>query len=205
MPTEPPNVPYEDDWVEITRVVVGHMDNNVYVARCRKTGEGLMVDAANEPDVLLDLCERLDVQRIVQTHGHRDHIQAVPTLREAGYGVSVHEADAAMLSGYDYLLDDDERLQVGELRVRALHTPGHTWGSMCFLIEGSPVVLSGDTLFPGGPGATRFVHSSFERIMQSVDRLMELPDETRVLPGHGASTTIGEERPHVEEWRERGW
>ncbi len=200
-----PNVPYEDERVEITKVVVGHMDNNVYVVRCRQTGEGLMVDAANEPDLLLDLCERLDVQRIVQTHGHRDHIQAVPALREAGYRVSVNEADAEMLPGSDDLLDDGDRLEVGELRVRALHTPGHTWGSMCFVVEGSPVVLSGDTLFPGGPGATRFAHSSFERIMQSVDRLMELPDETRVLPGHGASTTIGEERPHVEEWRARGW
>lgn len=196
---------YRDERAEITKVVVGTMDNNVFVVRCRQSGEGLMVDAANEPDVLLDLCRHLGVQKIVQTHGHGDHIQAVPELRNAGYRVSVKEEDAGMLPGYDELLHDDALLDVGVLRVRALHTPGHTWGSMCFVVEGSPVVLSGDTLFPGGPGATRFVHSSFDRIMQSVDRLMEFPDETRVLPGHGASTTIGAERPHVEEWRARGW
>jgi glyoxylase-like metal-dependent hydrolase (beta-lactamase superfamily II) len=205
MPVEPPEVHYEDERVEITKVVVGHMDNNVFVVRCRRNGAGLLVDAANEPGVLLDLCEQLDVQTIVQTHGHGDHIQAVPALREAGYRVSVNQNDADMLPGYDELLEDNQLLEAGELRVRALHTPGHTWGSMCFAVEGSPVLLSGDTLFPGGPGATRFVHSSFDRIMQSVDRLMAFPDETRVLPGHGASTTIGTQRPHVEEWRARGW
>ncbi|HEX8771448.1 MAG TPA: MBL fold metallo-hydrolase [Acidimicrobiales bacterium] len=205
MPTEAPNVHYRDERAEITKVVVGSMDNNVFVVRCRRSGAGLMVDAANEADVLLDLCGRLNVQTVVQTHGHGDHIQAVPPLRQAGYCIRVHQSDAHMLPGYDDLLQDEDVLEVGELRVRALHTPGHTWGSMCFAVEGSPVLLSGDTLFPGGPGATRFVHSSFDRIMESVDRLMELRDDTRVLPGHGASTTVGTERPHVEEWRARGW
>ncbi|MDQ6927809.1 MAG: MBL fold metallo-hydrolase [Actinomycetota bacterium] len=205
MPTEPPNVHYEDERLQITKVVVGSMDNNVFVVRCRGTGAAMMVDAANESTVLLDLCERLNVERVVQTHGHGDHIHAVPALREAGYRVGVKEEDANMLPAYDELLEADQEIEVGALSVKALHTPGHTWGSMSFVVEGSPVLLSGDTLFPGGPGATRFVHSSFERIMESVDRLMELPDETRVLPGHGASTTIGAERPHVEEWRARGW
>lgn len=201
-----PNVHYEDERAEITKVVVGHLDNNVFFVRCRRTGESLMVDAANDPDVLLDLCERLNVQRIVQTHGHGDHIQAAPAMRRAGYRISVHAEDADMLPAYDDLLGDDEVIEVGHLSILALHTPGHTRGSMCFQVGGSPVLLSGDTLFPGGPGATRFVHSSFETIMESVDGLFSrFPDETLVLPGHGASTTIGVERPHVEEWRARGW
>jgi glyoxylase-like metal-dependent hydrolase (beta-lactamase superfamily II) len=204
--TEPATLHYQDDRAEITRVVVGPMNNNVYVVRCRRAGEGLMVDAANEPAVLLDLARRLDVQRIVQTHGHRDHIGAIPAMRRAGYEVSVRQEDADMLPGYDALLDDGQAISIGELTVRAIHTPGHTWGSMSFEMEGSPVLLSGDTLFPGGPGATRFTHSSFEKIMESVDGLLaRFPDETAVMPGHGASTTIGRERPHVEEWRARGW
>ncbi|HUQ62164.1 MAG TPA: MBL fold metallo-hydrolase [Acidimicrobiales bacterium] len=205
MPNQAEEVHYVDARAQITKVVVGSMDNNVFVVRCHTSGEALLVDAANEPEVLLDLAERLGVKQVVQTHGHGDHIQAIPAMRAAGYRVAVNPEDASMLPAYDDLLDDDQMFEVGELRVRAMHTPGHTWGSMCFAVEGSPVVLSGDTLFPGGPGATRFVHSNFDRIMESVDRLMEFPDETRVLPGHGASTTIGAERPHVEEWRARGW
>jgi glyoxylase-like metal-dependent hydrolase (beta-lactamase superfamily II) len=205
VPNAPASVHYEDDRVEITKVVVGPMDNNVFFVRCRRTGTSLMVDAANEPPVLLELCRRLNVGIVVETHGHSDHIQAVPALRQAGYKIRVREEDSDMLPAYDELLHDEQAIEVGALTVRAMHTPGHTWGSTCFAVEGAPVLLSGDTLFPGGPGATRFSHSSFEAIMQSVDRLMTWPDETRVLPGHGESTTIGVERPHVEEWRARGW
>ena len=107
---------------------------------------------------------------------------------------------------YDDTIEDDEVIRVGDLRIRCIHTPGHTPGSTSFLIEGTPLLLTGDTLFPGGVGNTSWDYSSFEQIIGSVDRrLMTLPPETLVLPGHGLDTTIGTERPHLDEWVARGW
>jgi len=200
-------VHYEDEQVEIHRLVVGPVDNNVFVVRCRQTGESLLVDAANEHEQLLELCRDLKVGRIVETHGHWDHIQAIPQLREAGYQVAVRAEDAAMLPSYDLLLEDDDLLEVGRLRLRTIHTPGHTPGSMCFLIEGSPVLLSGDTLFPGGPGNTATDLGDFPTILSSIEERLFKPfaPETIVMPGHGLDTTIGAERPHLDEWAARGW
>jgi glyoxylase-like metal-dependent hydrolase (beta-lactamase superfamily II) len=197
---------YEDDQAEVHRVVVGPLDNNVFVLRCRRTGTSLLVDAANEADRLLELSRSLGVRSVVQTHGHWDHVQAVPALRQAGYRVAVTAADAEMLPGHDDILDDESVLEVGELRVRTMATPGHTPGSMCFGVDGSPLVFTGDTLFPGGPGNTQGDPERFATIIQHIERrLFTLPPETRVLPGHGADTTIEEERPHLTEWVERGW
>lgn len=197
---------YEDGQAEIHKVVVGPMDNNVYVLRCKQTGDAVLIDAANEHDLLLDLCQRLNVRRVLETHGHWDHIQAVPAVRDAGYDVGVTADDADMLPSYDFVLDDDEQLDVGRLHLHTVHTPGHTPGSICFRLEGSPVLFSGDTLFPGGPGATRFPGGDFPAIIRSIDeRLFKLPADTMVLPGHGADTTIGSERPHLQEWVDRGW
>jgi len=198
---------YEDEQVEIHKVVVGPLDNNVFVVRCRVSGDALLVDAANEHERLLELCRRLGVRKVVETHGHWDHIQAVPELRDAGYEVAVRVEDAAMLPSYDLLLEDDDLLEVGRLRLRTIHTPGHTPGSMCFLIEGSPVLLSGDTLFPGGPGNTATDLGDFPTIIDSIERRIfaSLPPGTIVMPGHGPDTTIAVERPHLDEWIARGW
>jgi glyoxylase-like metal-dependent hydrolase (beta-lactamase superfamily II) len=197
---------YEDGRVQITRVVVGPMVNNVFFVRCARTGRSVMVDAADEPDVLLPLCEELGVGDVLTTHGHRDHIQAVPAVRAAGHRVGVGPADAEMLPAYDFEIADGDVVEVGNLRLHAVHTPGHTPGSTCFTIEGSPVLLSGDTLFPGGPGNTRRNPTNFATIIRSIQqRLFTLPDETVVMPGHGDDTTIGAERPHLQEWIDRGW
>lgn len=196
----------QDEQVEVHRLVVGPVDNNVFVVRCRQTGEAVLLDAANEHEKLLDLCRRLDVRRVLETHGHWDHIQAVPAVREAGYDVAVTAEDAEMLPAYDSLLEDDSVIEVGRVRLRTIHTPGHTPGSMCFLVEGSPLLFSGDTLFPGGPGATHFPGGDFDTIIRSIDeRLFPLPADTLVLPGHGDDTTIGTERPHLQEWIDRRW
>jgi glyoxylase-like metal-dependent hydrolase (beta-lactamase superfamily II) len=196
----------EGDGLEVHKVVVGPVDNNVFVLRCTETGEAVLLDAANEHDKLLDLARGLGVTRVLETHGHWDHIQAVPQLRDAGYAVHVTAEDAAMLPSYDQVLDDDSVVDVGRLRLRTIHTPGHTPGSMCFLVEGRPLLFSGDTLFPGGPGATKFPGGDFPTIIDSVEnKLFTLPPDTLVMPGHGADTTIGTERPHLQEWIDRGW
>jgi len=198
---------YADPRVEITRVVVGPMDNNVYVVRCRRTGESVLIDAADDGNQLVELCQSLNVTKVLTTHGHQDHIQAVPAVRAAGYGVGIGADDVGMLEANDFIIDDDSVFPVGDLVLRTIHTPGHTPGSMCFVIEGSPVLLAGDTLFPGGPGATKFPGGDFATIIASIgERLFaRLPDDTVVLPGHGDKTTVGAERPHLQEWADRGW
>jgi len=192
---------------EIHKVVVGPLDNNVFVLRYRHTGDAVLIDAANEHDRLLDLARALGVRKVLETHGHWDHIQAVPEMRDAGYSVGVANGDASMLSSYDELLDDDAVIEVGRLRMRTIHTPGHTPGSTCFHLEGKPILFSGDTLFPGGPGATQFEGGDFPTIITSVEtRLFAALDaDTLVLPGHGDDTTIGAESPHLQEWVDRGY
>ena len=197
---------YDDSQVEIHKIVVGPVDNNVFVVRCKETGNAVMLDAANEHDRLLELCRALDVRLVLETHGHWDHIQGVPAVRDAGYEVGVTAADAEMLDAYDFVLEGDTVIEVGRLRLHTILTPGHTPGSMCFDLAGSPVLFSGDTLFPGGPGATHFDDADFDTIIRSIDEnLLTLPVDTLVLPGHGDDTTIGAERPHLQEWIGRGW
>ncbi|OWY61321.1 hypothetical protein B7486_64390, partial [cyanobacterium TDX16] len=137
---------WQDTQAEVHKVVVGPVDNNVFVLRCRETGDAVLLDAANEHELLLELCSALEVRTVLETHGHWDHIQAVPAVRDAGYEVGVTAADAAMLDAYDYVLEDESVVEVGRLRLHTLATPGHTPGSMCFRLEGSPVLFSGDTL-----------------------------------------------------------
>lgn len=200
-------VDYEDANCIVHRVVVGPVENNVYIVRCRTTGDALLIDAANEHDLLLELCRELGVRKVVETHGHWDHIQAVEAVRDAGYDVAVTQADADMLPSYDQILEDESVLQIGSLRIATIATPGHTPGSMCFSVEGTPLLFSGDTLFPGGPGNTSFEHSDFATIIESIDRRLFAPFDpsTVVLPGHGVATTIGAEVPHLDEWVARGW
>jgi glyoxylase-like metal-dependent hydrolase (beta-lactamase superfamily II) len=127
-------------------------------------------------------------------------------MRDAGIDVGIATEDAKMLPSYDFTIPDDDVITVGDFRLRTIHTPGHTRGSTCFLLEGHPVLFSGDTLFPGGVGNTSFEGGDFPTIIESVDRrLFTLPGATLVLPGHGLDTTIETESPHLEEWVERGW
>lgn len=199
---------WSDSRVEVHKIVVGPYDNNVFIVRCRETGDAVLIDAANEHEILLDLCQTLGVRRVLETHGHHDHIQAIPALREAGYHVAVTQLDAPMLGdmGYDAFLDHDHVIEIGHLRLRSIHNPGHTPGSISFHVEGTPLLFTGDTLFPGGPGATTFPGGDFAAIIDSIDNLLFVfPEDTLVLPGHGLDTTIGTERPHLREWVDRGW
>jgi glyoxylase-like metal-dependent hydrolase (beta-lactamase superfamily II) len=202
-----PTVEYEDSLLEVHKTVVGPMDNNVYIVRCKGTGDAVLIDAANEHEQLLDLCKKLGVREVLETHGHWDHIQAVPAVRDAGYSVGVTAADAGMLPSYDNLIEDDAVIEVGNLRIRTVATPGHTPGSICFAVQGTPILLSGDTLFPGGPGNTKFEGGDFPTIIDSIDNRLfkKFGPDTIVLPGHGDRTTIGNESPHLQEWVDRGW
>ncbi len=197
---------YESTALRVDKVVVGPYENNAYVVRCRSTGDAILVDAANEHELLVPLCEALGVSRVLTTHGHFDHIQAVEACREAGIDVGVAAEDAKMLPSYDFVIGDEDVIAVGDLRLRAIHTPGHTPGSTSFLLDGEPLLFTGDTLFPGGPGNTIFEGASFDQIIASIDRrLFTLSPDLLVLPGHGLDTTLGTERPHLQEWVDRGW
>jgi glyoxylase-like metal-dependent hydrolase (beta-lactamase superfamily II) len=200
-------IDYQDTAVEVHRVVVGPVANNVYIVRCRQTGDSVLIDAANEHDRLLELCRDLGVRQVVETHGHWDHIQAVEAVRDAGIDVAVTRADANMLPAYDLILEDKSTLLIGRLRIDTIATPGHTPGSMCFAVEGTPLLFTGDTLFPGGPGNTTFENADFSTIITSIERRLfaEFGPDTLVLPGHGEGTTIGTEAPHIQEWVDRGW
>jgi len=197
---------YEDTDVRVDKLVVGPFENNTFIVRDKQTGDAVLIDAANEHGLLVDVCRAAGVRRVLTTHGHWDHIQAVTAVRDAGIDVGIAADDVEMLPAYDFVIPDDEVYQVGSLRLRAIHTPGHTRGSTSFLLEGKPLLFTGDTLFPGGPGNTATPGASFEQLVESIDRrLFTQPAELLVLPGHGLDTTIGEERPHLEEWIDRGW
>jgi glyoxylase-like metal-dependent hydrolase (beta-lactamase superfamily II) len=206
VPPTPRPAHYESTDARIDKITVGPFENNVFILRSKATGDAVLVDAANEHELLVEVCKATGVRRVLTTHGHFDHIQAVTQVRDAGIDVGIATEDAAMLPSYDFVIPDDEVIEVGDLRLRSVHTPGHTPGSTCFVLEGHPIVFSGDTLFPGGPGTTKFEYGDFDQIIQSIDRrLYTLPGDHPVLPGHGLDTTIGTERPHLDEWVERGW
>lgn len=201
----------QDGPLEVRKRSVGELDNNVYAIVCSATGKALVIDAADRADLVRDLVAGLDVVAVVQTHGHWDHIRAWPELAdEDGWVVWGHEGDCELFPRpADRWLKDGEELAVGELTVRTLHTPGHTDGAMQFLVEGDerPHLFSGDSLFPGGPGNTWNDAEAFDRLMTGLERRIfgQLDDATWVYPGHGQDTTLGAERPHIGEWRARGW
>ena len=191
---------------QLTTFAVGPYDNNVYVLSDPKSKEALLIDAANDAPRIIKELEGLRVSHILTTHGHADHVQALKMVRDQTRArFTCHEADESMMPiKADHRVQDGERFRFGEYELIAIHTPGHTPGSICFL--GGPQLFSGDTLFPGGPGNTANLYASFPTIIESIrDRLFTLSDETQVLPGHGKPTTIGRERPHLDECIQRGW
>ena len=191
-------------------VLVGEYDNNAFVVACAHTGKGLIIDAAAEPDRVLELTDGVEVEALLTTHGHYDHLRAVaPVVEALGVPFLLHPADYELAARTTHVtptaLSDREVIQLGETSLLTMHTPGHTPGSVCFLSPG--VLFSGDTLFPGGPGATQYEGGDFDTIIESIEkRLFTLADSTDVYPGHGPkATTIGNERPALPEWIARGW
>ena len=195
----------------ITKVAVGPYDNNAYLLRCRSTDEQLLIDAANEPKILVRLVNN-SLAKVVTTHQHGDHWQALAEVVAAtGARTYAGRFDAEGVPvPTDTLVDDGDEIEFGRVRLRAIHLVGHTPGSIALLYDdpkGHPHLFTGDCLFPGGVGNTWKDPERFASLYRDVTTKVfdRLPDETWVYPGHGKDTTLGDERPHLEEWRERGW
>ncbi len=197
--------------VMITKIAVGPMNNNAYVLRCRATDEQLLIDAANDAGTLLGSIGEDGIASVVTTHQHGDHWQALAEV-VAATGARTYagrdDADGIPVPT-DVLVDDGDTIRVGRVELTARHLVGHTPGSIALVYDdphGHPHVFTGDCLFPGGPGRTTRPEE-FNSLMGGLEtKLFDvLPDETWIYPGHGNDTTLGTERPHLAEWRARGW
>ena len=203
------------DWQRITAAgadfemksfKVGDLGNMIYIVRDPDTKEGYVIDAGFEPDTIAAEVGDTKVKAILITHGHRDHHENLGALKERiKVPSAVGELDQDLLeSKPDRLLVDRQELSFGKNVLKAIHTPGHTPGSTCFTVGNA--LFSGDTLFPGGVGNTKSATGHFFTIIRSVEyRLLSLPDDTVIYPGHGKPSTIGTEKPSLSEWKERGW
>lgn len=203
------------DSLRVTKLSVGPMDNNAYLLECRATGEALLIDAANEADRLMDLvgqgADRADLRTIVTTHRHQDHWQALGALAGAtGAETIAHPVDAPELPvPPDRLVEHGGTVTVGDVGLGVIHLRGHTPGSIALLhrdADGTAHLFTGDSLFPGGPGKT-WSAAEFRSLIDDLEARVfaELPDETWFYPGHGDDSTLGLQRPHLAEWRQRGW
>jgi len=201
--------------VSIVKASVGPMDNNAYLVTCSATGETLLIDAANDADVLIDLVRNHapKVSLIVTSHQHFDHWQALEALAQAtGAPTAAHEIDADPLPVKpDRLLAGGDTVQIGELTFDVIHLRGHTPGSVALALDGAATggvtqLFTGDCLFPGGVGKT-WQPGDFTQLLEDVTtRVFDVyGDSTVVYPGHGDDTTLGAERPNLADWRERGW
>jgi glyoxylase-like metal-dependent hydrolase (beta-lactamase superfamily II) len=203
------------DDLTVTKVSVGPMDNNAYLLVCRATNEALLIDAANDPERLSDVIGNDDsrpaLRTIVTTHQHPDHWQALGATAGAfGTYTVAHPADIGPLPvPPDFVVEHGDTLTFGDRTLEVIHLRGHTPGSIALLYRdpnGHPHLFTGDSLFPGGIGKTGS-QEDFDSLLEDVrSRVFDaLPDETWFYPGHGDDSTLGEQRPHVQEWRERGW
>lgn len=213
------DLPVTDGGVRVERLVTSgtfeldggswQVDNNVWVIG--DDHQVLVVDAAHDADAILHAVGDRQLVGVVCTHGHNDHVNAAEGVRsQAQAPVYLHPQDRMLWDQVhgqapDQELCDGDTLTVGDLDLTVLHTPGHAPGACCLYAEDLGVLLSGDTLFAGGPGATGRSFSDFDTLIDSIrERLLTLPPETVVLTGHGETTTVGAERPHLQEWIERG-
>lgn len=209
-----PSTVRELDALTIRKMSVSDFHNNVYLLTCTATGEQLLIDAADDARRCLALVAegtgRLD--RIVTTHQHGDHTRALADVAEATGAPTAAGADDAdaLPVAPDRRLHHGDTVTFGEIELSVIHLRGHTPGSVALAYDdpnGHVHLFTGDSLFPGGVGNTKQSGQSFESLYADVvTRIFDVyDDDTWVYPGHGSDTTLGAERPHLEEWRERGW
>jgi glyoxylase-like metal-dependent hydrolase (beta-lactamase superfamily II) len=193
----------------ITKLSVGPMDNNAYLLRCKDTGESVLIDAANEPERLLDVIGPDGISTVITTHRHGDHWQGLSAVLAATGARSVaHSADADGIPAVTSTVEDGDRIAVGTCELEVIHIVGHTPGSIALLYRGAGGHLfTGDSLFPGGVGNTDKDPARFASLIDDVSSKIfdRLDDEVWFYPGHGKDSTLGEQRASVPEWRARGW
>jgi len=195
----------------ISKLSVGPMDNNAYLLRCRRTDEQLLVDAAAEPDRLLSMVGEDGLARVVTTHRHQDHWQGLAAVVDVTGAETVageDDADEIPVPTTRRVRHGDT-VMVGDCSLEVIHLVGHTPGSIALLYDdpaGTPHLFTGDSLFPGGVGKT-WSKEDFTTLLDEVTTKLfdRLPDETWFYPGHGDDSDLGRERPHLAEWRDRGW
>ena len=201
----------------VTKLAVDpEMSNNAYLLRCRATDEQVLIDAAAEPESLRQLVGPSGLTRVITTHQHWDHHRALADVVAATGAVTVAgEDDADAITeqtgvAVDDRVQDGDTVEFGRVRLEVIHLVGHTPGSIALLYddpEGTPHLWTGDSLFPGGVGNTFGDEANFTSLLDDVSAKIfdRLPDETWFYPGHGNDSVLGNERPHLGEWRERGW
>ena len=174
----------------IKQLIVGSLETNCYILKSNKTG--IIIDPGTESKRIIEAVSDSEIQLILATHRHYDHIDALTDVKKAvNAKAAIHSLD--WVDGFDVKLEDGQKIAFNRHEIAVIHTPGHTPGGCCFLIGSD--LFSGDTLFPGGPGNTSFPGGDEQAIFKSIkEKLLVLPDETKVYPGHGPATTIGAER-----------
>ena len=192
-----------DGEIKITKINMGPYNNNGYIVVCPETNEGVIIDTPAEPEKLLNEIGNVKIKAILITHGHQDHLLGFSEIKTgvgAMVGVGVDDIDL-LPTPPELRLNDGTFIQCGKLSIKALSTPGHTPGSTCFLVGNH--LFSGDTLFPGGPGKSRSPEAFRQEIDSITKKLLVLPDDTAVYPGHGEDTTIGEAREQYHSFASR--
>ena len=193
----------KNEFIQIERYELGPFGTNSYILTCLKTGDSAVVDAPGDAGKVVDQLQQTNPQTILMTHNHMDHTGALAQLKKAlNVPIAAHAADANRLPiAADRLLADGEAITLGNIHLTVMHTPGHTPGSLCFYTEG--YLISGDTLFPDGPGKTGSP-ADFRQIVESLkNKIFILPDDTQVFPGHGDHTVLGKEKKAFEAFSAR--
>src|SRR5690625_3919169 len=195
----------------VTKTVVGSLNTNCYILRCRNTADQIVIDPGGQADRVLEVIGDDPVKAVVTTHRHPDHWEALEQVATTVRARTMAHVDDAAGIGteIDQVVVDGDIITFGECALRVVHLIGHTPGGIALIYDdptGAPHVFTGDSLFPGGVGRTT-TPEDFDSLLGDVEQKLfaTLPDETWIYPGHGDDTTLGAERPHLEEWRARRW